>query len=324
MSRLDQATTTTGQRAGRPAPSGFTLVELLVVIMIIAMLAGLVTPAVMRAQASARNAAIKAEIDMLHMAMMNYRNEYEKGFPPCSDTLLAIAPATPTPLRVRNHIVRLFPKSLSAITSEMAALNTDPLMNNSSTTIVNPLTLATILSPYNALYFWLSGYGDASDTPLTSGRKPLFDFDKSRIQSTTSPPGQYSPRNLAGYPYIYIDNSSYFYRTASTAVTPPPSPMVEFDPTTSEDRNRNGVLDMGEDLNGNGWIDPPGEDVNHNMTLDAGEDTNNDGQINFGQPFNPTSFQIIQAGRDGVLGNDDDLSNFWPGTRKDYLDSLKQ
>ena len=54
--------------------SGFTLVELLAVIMIIALLAALVTPAVMRARNTARNAAIKAEIDLLHMAIMNYKN----------------------------------------------------------------------------------------------------------------------------------------------------------------------------------------------------------------------------------------------------------
>ena len=39
--------------------------------------------------------------------------------------------------------------------------------------------------------------------------------------------------------------------------------------------------------------------------------------------FNPDSFQIICAGRDEKFGTDDDMSNFWPGTRKDYIDSLK-
>ena len=40
--------------------------------------------------------------------------------------------------------------------------------------------------------------------------------------------------------------------------------------------------------------------------------------------FNPETFQILCAGSDETFGNDDDLSNFWPGTRKDYLDSLNQ
>ena len=40
--------------------------------------------------------------------------------------------------------------------------------------------------------------------------------------------------------------------------------------------------------------------------------------------FNPDTFQILCAGRDEVFGTDDDLSNFWPGTRRDYLDSLNQ
>jgi hypothetical protein len=38
---------------------------------------------------------------------------------------------------------------------------------------------------------------------------------------------------------------------------------------------------------------------------------------------NLDTFQILCAGRDEQFGTDDDLSNFWPGTRREYLDSLK-
>ena len=45
---------------------------------------------------------------------------------------------------------------------------------------------------------------------------------------------------------------------------------------------------------------------------------------NNSQPFfNPDTFQILCAGADEKFGTDDDLSNFWKGTRKEYLDSLQ-
>jgi type II secretory pathway pseudopilin PulG len=277
-------------------------VELLVVIVILAMLASLVTVAGSRAMTAARNAAIKAEIDMLHMAIMNYKNEYG-SFPPCYDTTSynVNGPAA-------RHLSRLFPRC------------------NTNTEFLPAVTLlpATAMSPLTAIVSWLSGFTDNPASPLLPGsnRKKLYDFDRSRLSSTSSvdiPNTQlvYHPSSKPQSPYIYINSSAYGTIAApnhfpiqssihipraagfdtitleSTSYTPQvqvlSSGVTFFNADTfqilcagqdgifSEDANMNGVLDPGEDINGNGVLDL----------------------------------------------SDDDLSNFWPGTRRDYLDSLR-
>jgi prepilin-type N-terminal cleavage/methylation domain-containing protein len=265
--------------AGIPSAhrSAFTLVELLVVIGIIALLAAIVTPAVMRAQATARNAAIKAEIDMLHMAIMNYKNEYG-SFPPCYDANPSATLTNGAMTSVaQKHLQRLFPRCTNV------SGPTGQFQNSVG------------LTPATALIAWLSGFNSDSTLPLLPiiDKKKLFDFDTSRLghidpDSPTTTRLVYMPSQKPESPYIYIHNSQYG--------TPWPPTAYKYYVGNTEYR------------------------IEAN-TYSAVPDPNEPGKF-----FNNDSFQILNAGRDGTWasnGPDDDLSNFWPGTRKDYADSRK-
>lgn len=247
--------------------SGFTLVELLVVVGIIAVLAALLTPAVMRARSAARNTAIKVEIDMLHMAIMNYRNEYGSFPPAVSDDALN-SPAV-------RHLRRLFPRCNNILAQY--ASNEPPITPR-------PIT------PLNAIGSWLGGYTSDPTSPRqpAGSRKRLYDFDQSRLDLDPSRPSYlaYAPPGRPDAPYIYIDAPNYLQNS-----------------TTIRSFTLTGGTYFGQRLP---VLAVP--DAFDNLTQPA---------------FNPDTFQILCAGVDNIFGNDDDLSNFWKGTRREYLDSLQ-
>ena len=65
-------------------PTGFTLVELLVVIAVIGLLAGLLLPAVQAARESARSTQCKNNMKQLSLAVLNYESAHGK-IPPATD-----------------------------------------------------------------------------------------------------------------------------------------------------------------------------------------------------------------------------------------------
>lgn len=240
---------------------GFTLVELLVVIMIIALLAGLVTPAVMRAMSSARTAAVKAEIDLLHMALVNYKNEYGT-FPPADMRGLWNGNAVNQSHAAYKHLQRIFPR----------------ISEPTNTGKASPYYWMAQMSPAQALVFWLQGFYDNPQYPLTNGilltdmnprsgesngsRKRLFDFDDTRlfaasayflITSTTASlpyasqsftsrntngitpftrdyPVYFPKQENTGLPYVYFPASTYNAVPAGSvpATLPPQTTSVLF------------------------------------------------------------------------------------------------
>jgi prepilin-type N-terminal cleavage/methylation domain-containing protein len=313
--------------ARTPDRNAFTLVELLVVVSIIAVLAALVTPAVMRARASARNAAIKVEIDMLHMALMNYKNEYG-SFPPCESA----AGATDPPVR---HVMRLFPRTALLVPGRWNLENspggpardqldlgaTGVLKDNSGTVIFTDTTSRNNIDfgPSTAIVFWLEGFTQNPTSPMypASDRKKLFDFDESRRLTTGTPPKFTGRYHIAGKPesfYVYYDAASYgrtdFIPIAAAGLEN--NAFVHVQPDT--------VLTNGANRQIPNWVTalPAAKQELWKFTVSEVP-----AERQFQRVFNPGTFQIINPGVDGEFGTDDDVSNFWKGTRREYLDSLQ-
>jgi len=131
----------------RSEQAGFTLVEMLVVIVIIAILAAFLIPAVGAARRKVHDYKISVEIAQLHNAVEEYKNQ-RGDYPPNS-----VDPAL-----LRRHILDAFPKIDNA---ELAKIV--PLLNQ-------------FLDPAEAIPFWLGGFSSDPKHPFFGPGGPLVEY----------------------------------------------------------------------------------------------------------------------------------------------------
>ena len=155
------------------------------------------------------------------------------------------------------------------------------------------------VTPFTAIAGWLGGYSEDPTRPVSAGSpKKLYDFDQARIGRDALTRQYYFPSGKAGSPYVYIKGGAYGTFSASGVITGS-TPYVL----------ASGTYAVGTTP----YPLQSGTYFAQIQVLPSGSS----------QFFNTDTFQILCAGRDEQFGTDDDLSNFWPGTRREYLDSLK-
>jgi len=175
-------------RRGRRSAGGFTLVELLMVILIIAMLMGMLSVAIWRAYEYVQKAAMVMEIEQLHNAMSAYKEKSSQYPPALADLTLA-----DRKVRFMRHLQVAFSNSNYGVTTASFDALRESLripgrlgtasqayQYRNASGSVQLLDLST-LDQAEALVFWLAGFPtpcNAAGIPVAPTRVYGFNLDK--------------------------------------------------------------------------------------------------------------------------------------------------
>lgn len=134
--------------------AGFTLTEMLVVIVIIVVLAGMLTPVVMTAMAQANKTKIKVELNSLALSLKRYMQD-KGSYPPSS------------PADAATHVAKAYPLAVEAA---------DAFDDTSK-----------------ALVFWLGGLSPDPGKPFTGAGNKVSHFPFEQARVGLNGPLTYSP-----------------------------------------------------------------------------------------------------------------------------------
>ena len=204
------------QRSSR-ARRAFTLVELLTVIVIIGILAGLVTAAAIRVQGTVKKTAHALELKQLEMALHAYKERFGE-FPPDGGT------PTENEALFKRHVRKAFPRcdANAAWVSYGQALN---------------------LNPQTSLTFWLGGIPDSgSFTGFSADPTNPFKTGGSRIGPFYSE-----------FDYDRLKDRCY-YPTVEAAQTNDTDKAIRYYRAVGGEYNHSPVAF--KDSNTSGWVNP--------------------------------------------------------------------
>ena len=196
---------------------GFTLVEMLTVIVIIAILTGMITGAAIRVRTGAKIKVIAAELVQLDLAVKNYKTKFGDYPPDFTD-----------PDAVVRHIRRAFPRYIpGAATGGTGATDWENIRNDvfDGTSASSPSVDIFALTPASALHFWLAGPDGRGfcanprnpfDMTSSSRIKPFYNFDPERVVVSANDTHEYYPPGIPttrSRPHVYFRANNGVYDT---------------------------------------------------------------------------------------------------------------
>jgi prepilin-type N-terminal cleavage/methylation domain-containing protein len=320
----------------RTSRNGFTLVELLAVIVIIGILVALITPAVFNARLKAQKAQILSEIGQLDAAMSRLASEGGNAFPPDFTSFNLNDNSQVQAFfngEMKRYMAKRFPRykgqNIQGAISNLYATNPSGTPAQQWRKVNAADFDPRRLDPAEAIVFWLGGFSIAPGEDSTKLRgfsanaslpfegpaqtkriNGLYEFNEERLVDRDRdgwyeyvPSGNIGAGN--GPPYVYFNSRSYANLVIDNNGTldPNKAPMVRYPKADSTQEPLWGFATPYRSSEGpKAWV-------------------------------NPKKFQILSASLDGTYGNTvaatqgpkafpggdkyetadlDNLTNFWP------------